>query len=91
MKMKNIITTSIILLSLTAKAQTAPGPYARIAVLRPFDGETVDFEAGYILKKYYLNVEIFLQDAKNEAIRGKFLLPPHIPSTPAARSFSDTR
>jgi hypothetical protein len=29
-------------------AQTEPGPYARIAVLRPQDGETVDFEAGYI-------------------------------------------
>src|SRR3954471_12848904 len=25
-----------------------PGPYARIAVLRPHDGDTVDFEAGYI-------------------------------------------
>jgi hypothetical protein len=25
-----------------------PGPYARIAVLRPHDGKTVDFEAGYI-------------------------------------------
>jgi len=24
------------------------GPYARIAVLRPHDGDTVDFEAGYI-------------------------------------------
>ncbi len=29
-------------------AQTEPGPYARIAVLRPHDGDTVDFEAGYI-------------------------------------------
>src|SRR5213592_232956 len=28
--------------------QTAPGPYARIAILRPHDGDTVDFEAGYI-------------------------------------------
>src|SRR5262249_35852034 len=24
------------------------GPFARIAVMRPFDGKTVDFEAGYI-------------------------------------------
>src|SRR5436309_4866286 len=24
------------------------GPYARISVLRPHDGDTVDFEAGYI-------------------------------------------
>jgi len=29
-------------------AQTERGPYARIAVLRPHDGATVDFEAGYI-------------------------------------------
>jgi hypothetical protein len=29
-------------------AQTEPGPYARIALLRPHDGDTVDFEAGYI-------------------------------------------
>ena len=29
-------------------AQTGRGPYARIAVLRPRDGQTVEFEAGYI-------------------------------------------
>jgi hypothetical protein len=29
-------------------AQTEPGPFARIAVLRPHDGKTVDFEAGYM-------------------------------------------
>lgn len=29
-------------------AQAEPGPYARIAILRPHDGDTVDFEAGYI-------------------------------------------
>lgn len=29
-------------------AQTGHGPYARIAFLRPNDGETVEFEAGYI-------------------------------------------
>jgi hypothetical protein len=29
-------------------AQTGRGPYARIAVLRPQDGHTVEFEAGYI-------------------------------------------
>jgi hypothetical protein len=28
--------------------QTERGPYARIAILRPHDGHTVDFEAGYI-------------------------------------------
>jgi hypothetical protein len=27
---------------------TADRPYARIAILRPHDGDTVDFEAGYI-------------------------------------------
>ena len=30
-------------------AQGEPGPYARIAILRPHDGDTVDFEAGYLL------------------------------------------
>jgi len=29
-------------------AQTETGPFARIAVLRPHDGDTVDFEAGYL-------------------------------------------
>jgi hypothetical protein len=29
-------------------AQTERGPYARIAIIRPHDGHTVDFEAGYI-------------------------------------------
>src|SRR5690349_2519747 len=29
-------------------AQTEQGPYARIAVLRPHDGQTPEFEAGYI-------------------------------------------
>jgi hypothetical protein len=29
-------------------AQAKQGPYARIAVLRPHDGHTVDFEAGYM-------------------------------------------
>lgn len=29
-------------------AQTERGPYARIAMLRPHEGDTVDFEAGYI-------------------------------------------
>jgi len=42
--------------SARAGAQDPPGslprigdaPYARIAILRPHDGDTVDFEAGYI-------------------------------------------
>ena len=29
-------------------SQTTRGPYARIAILRPHDGDTVGFEAGYI-------------------------------------------
>src|SRR5262249_22190336 len=32
----------------SSDAQNKPGPYARIAFLRPHDGHTVDFEAGYI-------------------------------------------
>jgi hypothetical protein len=31
-----------------AQAEGERGPYARIAFLRPHDGDTVDFEAGYI-------------------------------------------
>ena len=41
----------VLLVGQTARspeAQTERGPYARIAVLRPHDGATVDFEAGYI-------------------------------------------
>jgi hypothetical protein len=37
-----------LLLPGTLFAQSSSGPYARIAVLRPNDGDTVDFEAGYI-------------------------------------------
>jgi hypothetical protein len=37
-----------ILLPALLVAQTGRGPYARIAVLRPQDGHTVEFEAGYI-------------------------------------------
>jgi hypothetical protein len=36
------------LLFAQSTAQTERGPYARIAVLRPLDGHTVEFEAGYI-------------------------------------------
>jgi hypothetical protein len=31
-----------------SEAQNLRGPYARIAILRPHDGDTVEFEAGYI-------------------------------------------
>jgi len=37
-----------IAVSTQLSAQTEQGPYARIALLRPHDGDTVDFEAGYI-------------------------------------------
>ena len=38
-----------LVVTLPAQLATAErGPYARIAVLRPHDGDTVDFEAGYI-------------------------------------------
>jgi hypothetical protein len=36
------------LAAVSGAAQTETGPYARIAVLRPHDGKTVDFEAGYL-------------------------------------------
>jgi len=32
----------------TAQAEQAPGPYARIAIMRALDGHTVELEAGYI-------------------------------------------
>src|SRR6266481_3859203 len=32
----------------TTQAEQAPGPYARISILRALDGQTVDLEAGYI-------------------------------------------
>jgi hypothetical protein len=35
-------------LSVPTDAEAEKGSYARIAVLRPHDGDTVDFEAGYI-------------------------------------------
>jgi hypothetical protein len=38
----------LIAVPLNVFAQTEQGPYARIAVLRPNDGKTVDLEAGYI-------------------------------------------
>jgi hypothetical protein len=39
---------ALLLAAVNLEAQTERGPYARIAVLRPKDGDTVDFEAGYI-------------------------------------------
>jgi hypothetical protein len=41
------LSVSVLLPTLLA-AQSEPGPYARIAVLHPRDGHTLDFEAGYV-------------------------------------------
>ncbi|HEY3056259.1 MAG TPA: hypothetical protein VGK31_10055 [Thermoanaerobaculia bacterium] len=38
----------IVLVPTCLFAQIEAGPYARIAILHPHDGDTVDFEAGYI-------------------------------------------
>jgi hypothetical protein len=46
-----IIGVALIAVSAGPRALAAPperGPYARIAVLRPHDGKTVEFEAGYV-------------------------------------------
>jgi hypothetical protein len=43
-----VLAGAAVLLPMPAAAQSERGPYARIAVLRPYDGRTVDFEAGYI-------------------------------------------
>lgn len=48
--MRNPLSVLVLTLLVTAASGTEPehGSYARIAVLRPHDGDTVDFEAGYI-------------------------------------------
>src|SRR5688500_13267862 len=45
-----LVTTILTAGATQAQAPSPPerGPYARIAVLRPHDGHTVDFEAGYV-------------------------------------------
>jgi len=48
MKHRWLVVFFAIALPLNLFAQTEQGPYARIAVLRPNDGKTVDFESGYI-------------------------------------------
>jgi hypothetical protein len=42
------IVGTMLLLPTLLVAQSEQGPYARIAILRPHDGHTVDFETGYI-------------------------------------------
>jgi hypothetical protein len=42
------LVVAVALLPAPLAAQTGPGPYARIALLRPRDGHTLEFEAGYI-------------------------------------------
>jgi hypothetical protein len=39
---------ALVLMQVRIAAQSNTGPYARIAMLRPHDGDTVDFEAGYL-------------------------------------------
>jgi hypothetical protein len=46
--MKNRLLCALLLVATGLAAQTEKGPYARIAILQPHDGDTVDFEAGYI-------------------------------------------
>jgi hypothetical protein len=49
--LRTVITVAALLAAswaMPTSAQTEAGPYARIAVLRPHDGRTVEFEAGYI-------------------------------------------
>lgn len=48
MKIAWMVIVMSTLVSVSLSAQSEKGPYARIAVLRPHDGDTVDFEAGYI-------------------------------------------
>ena len=43
-----LLVVALTVLPTTLVAQTEQGPYARISVLRPFDGRTVEFESGYI-------------------------------------------
>jgi hypothetical protein len=44
----SVVLIAAVVVPVTAIAQTEAGPIARIAVLRPHDGKTTDFEAGYI-------------------------------------------
>jgi len=51
MKGSIVFAAALVISAAAASAQTersSAGPYARIAILRPNDGQTVDFEAGYI-------------------------------------------
>lgn len=47
-KFFTFLLVSQILLPAPLLAQSERGPYARIAILRPHDGKTVEFESGYI-------------------------------------------
>src|SRR5262245_4664799 len=46
--MKRCLLLMFTLLPSLLQGQPEQGPYARIAMLRPYDGKSVDFEAGYI-------------------------------------------
>ncbi len=46
--MKRSLLGVLLMSAISIAAQTEQGRYARISTLRPHDGDTVDFEAGYI-------------------------------------------
>jgi len=48
MRIRVAILAALLLVGSAIAADSTPASYARIAVLRPHDGDTVDFEAGYI-------------------------------------------
>ena len=43
-----LVFLALILTTVSPRQKSERGPYARIAILRPHDGDTVDFEAGYL-------------------------------------------
>ena len=47
-RLASVLLAALLLPGALPAAESNNGPYARIAVLRPNDGDTVDFEAGYI-------------------------------------------
>ena len=48
MKRRHAILVALLLAAASVSAQTEHGPYARIAILRANDGQTLDLEAGYM-------------------------------------------
>lgn len=44
----SLVLMAVLFSPVSLPAEPTPGPYARIAFLQPHDGDTVDFEAGYL-------------------------------------------